>query len=124
MIISKFDLIIKKNGIQNSLSSHSLTTEPLLLVVVLKVRLVFVVFSVPGIGGFFGTATHKGIKHYSLRDKRDFDDEENESLRRKALRDTHTGEEGYFVRPKKISQRKKRCVWRIFFPLFFRVLLV
>ena len=81
MIISKFDLIIKKNGIQNSLSSHSLT-EPLLLL--LKVRLVFAVFSVPGIGGF-GTATHKGIKHYSLRDKRDFDDEENESLRRKAL---------------------------------------
>ena len=91
MIISKFDLIIKKNGIQNSLSSHSLTTEPLLLLVVLKVRLVFAVFSVPGIGGF-GTATHKGIKHYSLRDKRDFDDEENESLRRKALRDTHTQE--------------------------------
>ena len=82
MIISKFDLIIKKNGIQNSLSSHSLTTEPLVLL--LKVRLVFAVFSVPGIGGF-GTATHKGIKHYSLRDKRDFDDEENESLRRKAL---------------------------------------
>ena len=92
MIISKFDLILKKNGIQNSLSSHSLTTEPLVLVVVLKVRLVFVVFSVPGIGGFFGTATHKGIKHSSLRDKRDFDDEENESLRRKALRDTHTQE--------------------------------
>ena len=75
-------------------------------------------------------ATHKGIKHSSLRDdKRDFDDEENESLyvERHLMRHTHTGEEGYFCETKKnISQRKKKmCVWRIFFfSLFFRVLLV
>ena len=96
-------------------------------------RLVFAVFSVPGIGGFFGT--RRDSQRYkktllSLRDKkRDFDDEENESLyvERHLMRHTHTGEEGYFCETKKnISQRKKKmCVWRIFFfSLFFRVLLV
>ena len=114
MIISKFDLIIKKNGIQNSLSSHSLTTEPLVLL--LKVRLVFAVFSVPGIGGF-GTATHKGIKHYSLRDKRDFDDEENESLSKGTLRHTHR--RGILCKTKKnISTQKKMCLANFFFPSF------
>ena len=60
-------------------------------------RLVFAVFSVPGIGGFFGT--RRDSQRYkktllSLRDKkRDFDDEENESLRRKALNETHTHKE-------------------------------
>jgi len=115
MIISKFDLIIKKNGIQNSLSSHSLTTEPLVLL--LKVRLVFAVFSVPGIGGF-GTATHKGIKHYSLRDKRDFDDEENESLSKGTLRQTHR-RRGILCKTKKnISTQKKMCLANFFFPSF------
>ena len=117
MIISKFVLILKKNGIQNSLSSHSLTTEPLVLVVVLKVRLVFAVFSVPGIGGF-GTATQKGIKHYSLRDKRDFDDEENESLSKGTSRQTHR-RRGILCKTKKnISTQKKMCLANFFFPSF------
>ena len=115
MIISKFDLILKNNGIQNSLSSHSLTTEPLVLL--LKVRLVFAVFSVPGIGGF-GTATHKGIKHYSLRDKRDFDDEENESLSKGTSRHTHR-RRGILCKTKKnISTQKKMCLANFFFPSF------
>lgn len=65
-------------------------------------------------------ATHKGIKHSSLRDdKRDFDDEENESLyvERHLMRHTHTQEKrDTFVRPKKISlNAKKRCVSGAFF---------
>ena len=73
-------------------------------------------------------ATHKGIKHSSLRDdKRDFDDEENRSLyvERHLMRHT-TGEEDTFVRPKEISlNAKKRYVSGAFFFLpLFRVLLV
>ena len=69
-------------------------------------------------------ATHKGIKkHSSLRDdKRDFDDEENDPLRRKALNETHThtGEEGYFCETKKkyLSTQKKEVSGAFFFSLF------
>ena len=93
-------------------------------------RLVFAVFSVPGIGGFFGT--RRDSQRYkktllSLRDKkRDFDDEENESLYVvKALNETHTHRRrGIFCETKKnISTQKKMCLANFFF-LFFRVLLV
>ncbi len=65
-------------------------------------------------------ATHKGIKHSSLRDKRDFDDEENESLRRKALNETHTHRRrGIFCETKKnISTQKKDVSGEFFFSSF------
>ena len=79
-------------------------------------RLVFAVFSVPGIGGFFGTATHKGIKHYSLRDKRDFDDEENESLSKGTSRHTHR--RGILCDQKKYLNAKKDVSGEFFFSSF------
>lgn len=58
----------------------------------------------------------------TLRDKRDFDDEENESLSKGTLRHTHR--RGILCDQKKYLNAKKDVSGEFFFPLFFRVLLV
>ena len=81
-------------------------------------RLVFAVFSVPVlVASLAHGATHKGIKHSSLRDdKRDFDDEENESLSKGTLRHTHR--RGILCDQKKYLNAKKDVSGEFFFPSF------